>query len=300
MTLIIQKKLAAYFKNYRYKVVKIMDVTQSISVARLTDTGLYRDHNEDAVASDLAIGLLVLADGMGGHKAGEVASEIAVLTVTTEMTEAMRHKYASRYFPALLSESQMLIHAIEQANTNIFQVSQNQPQCAGMGTTLVAGIFTNNKLVVAHIGDSRMYRLRDLTLTQITVDHSLLQEQLKAGLITREQAKVSIHKNLVTRALGLDAAVTIDVQECAVAVGDIYLLCSDGLTDLVDDETISKILIDTNGQIEQAATKLVQAANANGGTDNISVIIALVNKPFMAPGGLMQHLFNKLKKSSID
>lgn len=274
-----------------------MNVENAINVARLTDVGLHRDHNEDAVASDLSIGLLVLADGMGGYKAGEVASEIAVLTLTAEITEAMRSKSVPRFLPGLLPEAQMLIDAVERANATIYQISQEQPQCAGMGTTLVVGVFTDNKLVVGHIGDSRMYRLRNLTLAQLTEDHSLLQEQLNAGLITPQQAKVSLHKNLVTRALGIDEVVELEVQEFAVEVDDIYLLCSDGLTDLVDDEIISQILIDAKGNIEHAATRLVRTANEFGGNDNISVVIAMVKKPFDLEGGWMKSLFTKAKKS---
>lgn len=274
-----------------------MNVEDAISVARLTDVGLHRDHNEDAVASDLSIGLLVLADGMGGYKAGEVASEIAVLTLTAEMNEAMRHKTAIRFMPGLLPEAQMLIHAVERANETIYQISQEQPQCAGMGTTLVAGIFTDNKLVVGHIGDSRMYRLREGVLTQITEDHSLLQEQLNAGLITPQQAKVSVNKNLVTRALGIDEEVDLEVQEFEVEVDDIYLLCSDGLTDLVEDDEICKLLLDANGNIENAAARLVQTANEHGGKDNISVVIAMVNSPFVSEGGWVKNLLGKVKNA---
>jgi PPM family protein phosphatase len=266
-----------------------MNVANAINVARLTDVGLVRDHNEDAVASDLSIGLLVLADGMGGYKAGEVASEVAVLTLTSELTEAMRRKSVPQFLPGLLP--------VERANATIYQISQEQPQCAGMGTTLVVGIFTDNKLVVGHIGDSRMYRLRNSTLIQLTEDHSLLQEQLNAGLITPQQAKVSLQKNLVTRALGIDEEVDLEVQEFAVEVGDIYLLCSDGLTDLVEDEIISQILIDADGNIEHAAARLVRTANEYGGKDNISVVIAMVDKPFVLEGGWVKNLFTKAKKS---
>lgn len=274
-----------------------MNVEDAISVARLTDVGLHRDHNEDAVASDLSIGLLVLADGMGGYKAGEVASEIAVLTLTAEMNEAMRHKTAIRFMPGLLPEAQMLMHAVERANETIYQISQEQPQCAGMGTTLVVGIFTDNKLVVGHIGDSRMYRLREGVLTQLTEDHSFLQEQLNAGLITPQQAKISVNKNLVTRALGIDEEVDLEVQEFAVEVDDIYLLCSDGLTDLVEDDEICKLLLDANGNIENAAARLVQTANEHGGKDNISVVIAMVNSPFVSEGGWVKNLLGKVKNA---
>ncbi len=272
-----------------------MNVEQAIKVARLTDVGLHRDHNEDAVASDLSIGLLVLADGMGGYKAGEVASEIAVLTLTAELTEAMLHKASIRFMPGLLPESQMLMNAIDKANATIYQVSQEQPQCAGMGTTLVVGIFTDNKLVVGHIGDSRLYCLRDEALIQVTEDHSLLQEQLNSGLITLEQAKTASHKNLVTRALGIDPEVEPEVQAFDVEVDDLFLLCSDGLTDMVEDELIKKILLDANGNIEFAANKLVQVANESGGKDNISVIIALIEKSFSAENSWIKNLLGSMK-----
>lgn len=268
-----------------------MNVEHAIKVARLTDVGLRRDHNEDAIASDLSIGLLVLADGMGGYNAGEVASEIAVLTLAAEITEAMLHKATIRFMPSLLSESQMLINAIDKANATIYQTSQEQQKYAGMGTTLVAGIFTNNQLVIAHIGDSRLYCLRAETLIQLTEDHSLLQEQLNAGLITHDQAKTASHKNLVTRALGVDAEVDSAVQVFDVEVGDLFLLCSDGLNDMVEDERIKNILLDAGGDIEFAANKLVQVTNESGGNDNISVIIALIEKTFSDKSCWVKSLF---------
>ena len=274
-----------------------MNVEHAIKVARLTDIGQLRDHNEDAVASDLSIGLLVLADGMGGYKAGEVASEIAVLTLTAELTEAMLHKDSMKYLPGLLPESQMLMSAIEKANSTIYRISQEQPQCAGMGTTLVAGLFVDNKLVVAHIGDSRLYCLRNETLIQVTEDHSLLQEQLNSGLISEEQARTSNQKNLVTRALGIDPEVEPELQEIDVEVGDIFLLCSDGLSDLVDDDLIKRILVDSNGNIEFAARGLVQVSNDMGGKDNISVVIAMVLKAFPAENKWVRNLFGRGKKT---
>jgi serine/threonine protein phosphatase PrpC len=193
----------------------------------------------------------------------------------------------------LLPESNMLLNAVEQTNTAIYDISQLQSECAGMGTTLVAGVFVDNKLVLGHIGDSRMYRLRDETFTQLTEDHSLVQEQVNAGLITTEQAKVAKNKNLVTRALGIDQMVELELQELAVEVGDTYLLCSDGLTDLLDDPDIAKILLEANGNIAYAADKLVDAANEQGGIDNISVVIATVEKSFKAE----KSWINKLIKS---
>jgi PPM family protein phosphatase len=269
-----------------------LNVSNAIKVVRLTDVGMHRDHNEDAVASDLTIGLLLLADGMGGYKAGEVASEIAVLMIAAYITEAMQSKDVLKKTASnLMPESNLLINAVKKTNSEIYYISKNQPQCAGMGTTLVAGIFADNKLAVGHIGDSRMYCWRDDKLTQITEDHSLIQEQINAGLITQEQAKTASHKNLVTRALGIDPYVELDLQEFDVEVGDVYLMCSDGLSDLVEDVEITKILLEANGNITLAAKKLVQAANENGGTDNISVVIAMIKNSFAAEKRWVKNLF---------
>lgn len=271
-----------------------MNVSNSIKIERQTDVGLLRGHNEDAVASDLSIGLMVLADGMGGYKAGEVASEIAVLMIAAEITEGMQNKpHTTRANSNLLPESQMLLSAVEKTNAAIYQISQDQPQCAGMGTTLVAGIFANNKLAIGHIGDSRAYRLRGAELVQLTIDHSLVQEQINAGVITQEQAKFSNNKNLVTRALGIDPEVETDLQEFDVEVGDLYLLCSDGLSDLISNEEIAQILLGANANINDAAKKLINVANENGGTDNISVILAKIRKEFTSEKGWVKSLFSK-------
>ena len=176
-----------------------MDVTNAISIARRTDVGLLRNRNEDAVASDLTTGLIMVADGMGGYKGGAVASEIAALVVTAELAELMDGLEPSGV-KQTLSVTEMLQKIVVKANDTIYNASQRHTACEGMGTTFVAGIFTDNKIVVGHIGDSRMYRLRDHVLEQLTVDHSLLQEQISAGLLTKEQAKQSNDGHLVTRA----------------------------------------------------------------------------------------------------
>lgn len=258
----------------------MMDLSEVLDIVRLTDVGLLRDHNEDAIASDVTAGFVILADGMGGYKAGEVASEMAVLSIAAELKEAML-AFQPNQQPDALSrqpEAQLIIDAVENANAAIYQASQSHPQCAGMGTTLVVGLFTNNKLLVGHIGDSRMYRLRNQMLTQITEDHSLLQEQIRAGLITPEQARFSVNRNLVTRALGIDEEVELELNQHDVEVGDVYLLCSDGLSDLIDDDIIQATL--NAFDLADAAEALVDLANDNGGKDNISVILAKVNKSF--------------------
>jgi serine/threonine protein phosphatase PrpC len=146
-------------------------------------------------------------------------------------------------------------------------------QFSGMGTTIVVGVFEPSRVVLAHVGDSRCYLLRDHRLTQLTRDHSLLQEQLDAGLITQDLAKIATHKNLVTRALGVDPGVLVDVQECVPREGDVYLMCSDGLSDMVDDDTV-QALLDAPVPLAERAQSLVRAANTAGGRDNISVILA--------------------------
>jgi serine/threonine protein phosphatase PrpC len=274
-----------------------MDLTGALEVVRLSDVGQRREHNEDAIASDIEIGLLALADGMGGYKAGEVASEIAILTVLAELKEAMAQQEPGQVDPVttMQAESMWLIDAAAKANASIFSVSESQPQCAGMGTTLVVALFTNNKVLVGHIGDSRMYRLRGERFEQLTEDHSLLQEQLSSGLITPEQAKFSNNKNLVTRAVGIDPEVELELHEHDVEVGDIYLLCSDGLTDLVEDTEIHAVLSDLSSNLEKAASQLVRMANDNGGKDNISVILAKVHKPFAAERSWYDNFLNWLR-----
>ncbi len=256
-----------------------MDVTKAISVARMSDVGLMRSQNEDSVASDLTTGLVMVADGMGGYKAGEIASQMTTLIVAAELAELMHQETKTRRTP-YLSVADMLKRAVAIANSRVYQISQEQPICSGMGTTMVAGVFNNNKLVIGHIGDSRLYRFRDGKLEQLTEDHSLLQEQINAGLITKEQARLSNDGHLVTRALGTEAEVELELNEYDTLVGDCYLLCSDGLTDLVEDDEIEKTIALSNGNINLAASNLIRLANKFGGADNVSVVIALVKDSF--------------------
>ncbi|MDP1718037.1 MAG: protein phosphatase 2C domain-containing protein, partial [Burkholderiales bacterium] len=165
----------------------------------------------------------------------------------------------------------------------IYQAAQSQSQYAGMGTTLVTALWHDNQMTVGHIGDSRLYRLRDDAFEQVTRDHSLLQEQIDSGMITKEQARFSQNKNLVTRAVGIDPEVEVEVHTYPVLPGDIYLLCSDGLSDMVTDEDIHLTLSSLQANLPLAAEQLVQQANDNGGRDNISVILVRVVKDFPAP-----------------
>jgi PPM family protein phosphatase len=274
-----------------------MDLTHVLEVAQLTDVGKKRDHNEDSVASDVSSGLLVLADGMGGYQAGEIASEMAVLTIMAEMKARLISNWSGKVDVAsgMQMESTLLRDAVAKANASIYHASRTQPTCAGMGTTLVVALFTNNRVLVGHVGDSRMYRLRGDAFCQITLDHSLLQEQIRAGLITPEQARFSNNRNLVTRALGVDSEVELELHEHDVEAGDIYLMCSDGLSDLVEDDDIYLALRTLNANLTFAARHLVEMANDNGGYDNISVILARPGQPYPADRHWRHRILDWLK-----
>ncbi len=253
-----------------------------------TDPGLARENNEDSVTIDEPTRLAVLADGMGGYNAGEIASGMATTFIKSELgrwlSQAGRHANAREVRRAMEI-------CVDNANRSIFNAANSNPQYSGMGTTLVLGVFQDGRLMLGHIGDSRCYRLRGAEFAQITKDHSLLQEQMDAGLITPEQAATSSNKNLVTRALGVEDAVLLEVNEHRVDPGDIYLMCSDGLSDMVDDEGIARIL-GTDAPLAQKVAQLIDAANGNGGRDNISVLVAQANTD-SKKRGLISRLLGK-------
>ena len=275
-----------------------MKIAEALEIFSQTDPGMVRSHNEDSVACEPVCGLAVLADGMGGYNAGEVASGIAVSVVATEVSHRLLN--AS---PVDIKENggeelgvSLLRDNIQKANASIFHAAQSQPQYAGMGTTIVAALFYDNRVAVGHVGDSRMYRLRGEVLETITHDHSLLQEQLDSGMISLEDARLSKNKNLVTRAVGIDAHVDSEIHVHDVLVGDIYLLCSDGLNDMVEDDDIQATLLALQNNLPLASSQLIQMANDNGGRDNISVILVKVKGKFSVPRGWLAKLFNWFKK----
>ncbi len=275
-----------------------MKIAEALEIFSQTDPGMVRSHNEDSVACELGCGLAVLADGMGGYNAGEVASGIAVSVVATEVSHRLLNaspvdvtvKGGEELGVALLREN------IQKANASIFHAAQSQPQYAGMGTTIVAALFYDNRVAVGHVGDSRMYRLRGEVLETITHDHSLLQEQLDSGMISLEDARLSKNKNLVTRAVGIDAHVDAEIHVHDVKVGDIYLLCSDGLNDMVEDDDIQATLLGLQSNLPLASSQLIQMANDNGGRDNISVILVKVKGKFSVPRNWLAKFLNWFKK----
>ncbi len=262
-------------------------LSSALEIVVRTDPGMVREHNEDAVFANPNLGLAILADGMGGYNAGEVASGMATMLLSAELEAAfaatMPHeidKITGQRFA-----HRCIIDKVSQTNRAIFDAAESQPQYAGMGTTLVTAVFYDNQVTVAHIGDSRLYRLRGDEFRTITRDHSLLQEQIDSGVISVEDARFSQNKNLVTRAVGVDPDVETEIHDYPVLPGDIYVLCSDGLNDMVEDEEIKLTLQMLAANLELAATQLIQMANDNGGRDNVSVIVIKVLREFPAAGG---------------
>lgn len=269
-------------------------LSDALNMVCQSDSGLVREHNEDAVTIDPDYGFAILADGMGGYNAGEVASGMTVDILSQGLRQALTHSEPHRVdlesgHPNALA---MLDGQIQLANAAVYETAQTQAQCAGMGTTLVAALFYDNRLLVGHIGDSRLYRLRADRFEPLTRDHSLLQEQIDAGLVDPAEARFVDYKNLVTRALGIEPLVEVELNEYPVEIGDLYLMCSDGLNDMMRDGEIADILVSYRSDLRQAAKELIHAANDFGGRDNVSVILIDVRSAF--PGGQkwMPRLFN--------
>ena len=248
-----------------------------IESAGITDVGRKRKGNEDSLFLDDGLGLYIVADGMGGHQAGEVASRLAVDVITRHIIETLADAETSGDGKA---EMKSVGDAIQLANHAIYEHAREQPEYAGMGSTVVVVVFFANKLCVGHVGDSRLYRFRDSLLEQVTQDHSVVQELVSRGLVTAEEARQSVNKNLVTRALGVDPTVTPDISEHVIQDDDIYLLCSDGLNDVLADGDIEMMLIEHRRQLEDAVQHMIDTANERGGPDNISVILIRANRGF--------------------
>ena len=248
----------------------IVNKTPKLDIYGLTDEGLVREHNEDYISWIIEYGLVILADGMGGHNAGEVASELAVTSITDALEEVLS--------PEIKDASDMdykeAVHqAVVFANDEINQHAKKHPECTGMGTTVVMTLFHDSKVILACVGDSRIYRFRKGELQQVTTDHSLVQEMIDNGYMSEEEAMNSTNRNLITRALGIAEEVKVDVTQSDIEKDDIYLLCSDGLSDMIDDKQIFSVLVKTRLDLERASHELVKLAKDHGGHDNVSVIL---------------------------
>lgn len=273
----------------------------AIEFASVSDKGRKRPHNEDSSVTDTGVGLALVADGMGGYKAGEVASAIAAKSVLDGMRENDGKPRARRAGPegqASSAEALLIRECIQAANRHIFDTAHSIPQCHGMGTTIVAALFSDGRVTLAHVGDSRIYRFRDGELKQVTNDHSLVQELIDRGFFTPEEAQANTPKNLVTRALGIDEQVEVDVQEMETLPGDIFLLCSDGLNDMVTDEEIRLTLSKYSANLSQAAHELVRQANEGGGKDNVSVVLARPRTSTAGSAGLLAKVMGLFTRGS--
>lgn len=274
-----------------------MSVQPELEFASATDTGLVRAHNEDSLAIDRLSGLALVADGMGGYAAGEIASNIAATTVTQVVQAGLKRRAWQHRSLHTSAIEQLLLGAVEQANSAILTTARKRPECAGMGTTLIAALFHQQHVWIAHVGDSRAYRLRGANIEQLTHDHSPLQEQIDAGLISSAEARFAPHKNLVTRALGISVGSGVEIHPHTLVSSDIFLLCSDGLSDLLTEREMATV-IHTRNSLTQAAEQLIQCANNNGGRDNISAILIRVESVRAArdsSGGWLDSLTNWAK-----
>lgn len=241
----------------------------------LSDKGLSRTNNEDSFYVNEDLGLLVVADGMGGHSAGEVASRMAVEALSGYIRKSCAGGEPLFGPPdsGRSGASNRLVSGIRFANRVVCEAAKNDPSWKGMGTTIVAALVDGNRVSIAHAGDSRAYLVRSGKISQLTDDHSVVAEQVRLGLLSKEEAEVSEKRNLITRALGSDEALEVDVTEIDLMDGDRLLLCSDGLSTMVADDEVLMIIASDNAP-ESACARLVEVANNNGGRDNITAVAA--------------------------
>ena len=248
-----------------------------------TDIGCVRKNNEDNLGWDQRVSLYVVCDGMGGALAGEVASKMGVDLMLAYFREGKETGIYPDFGEApgdMSTAGRQLLSAIRRANAAIYEAGQAKQSQQGMGSTIVAGLLQENFLTIAHAGDSRIYRLRNGALEQLTQDHSLVMEQVRRGLITIEEAEKSEMQNIIIRALGSEEAVEPDIQELIALRDDIYLLATDGLTKLVKDDLI-KLILENSPSLDAACEDLISAAKEKGGDDNITcLLVRVVEQPW--------------------
>lgn len=246
-----------------------------LTSAGRTHVGMKRAHNEDSLRLFREENLFVVADGMGGHASGEVASQMSVETLAEffrataeddEITWPYKMDKGRKY------EENRVVTGIKLSNRRIFEAASADAKLKGMGTTIVVTFFVNDTCYIGHVGDSRVYRFRNGKLSQLTEDHSLLNDYIKMRQLTPEEIEAFPHKNVIVRALGMKATVQVDVMNENPQVGDVYLLCSDGLSGMVTDDQMAMILAEED-DLDAACERLIESANEHGGTDNITVIL---------------------------
>jgi protein phosphatase len=260
-----------------------------------SDTGLKRLHNEDRFVADPQLGLYVVCDGMGGGNAGEIASALAVEAIHAHLTEAAQHADLPLIGPwdaTVSASANRLASAIRAANDIIHRESWSRPEYAGMGTTVVAALLHEEVLTIAHVGDSRLYLVQNETIQSLTTDHSWVAEQILKGIMTEEEAERSPRRNIVTRALGVESNVDVELTEVPVKSGDMLLLCSDGLTRGVRLNDILHILSGSE-DLSTMSDRLIALANEAGGDDNTTVVVVALRDEFQAG------LWERLKKRFV-
>ena len=271
-----------------------------ISIHGISDVGMSREHNEDSISWDNDLSLVMLADGMGGHNAGEVASEMAVTSIRDALLDVLTPEMIAT---GVIKCPDAVRESVVYANEEIYEQAQTRVECAGMGTTVVLSLFHENQITYANVGDSRIYRYRNGELMQITQDHSLVQEMVDNGYLSEDEAMISTSRNLITRALGISPEVEVDVTTEELDEDDIYLLCSDGLTDMVSDEEVQQMITECAPDMDHCLKQLVSKANEAGGSDNISVILITLHESFSdergLPSGASQEIENKEIKDEL-
>jgi PPM family protein phosphatase len=263
-------------------------VAFKISFATKSDLGLKRKVNEDSFFADAELGLFMVLDGIGGHKAGEVASKLGLETIREHVIRSIRNKSVivlGDQYEDLSREAAILNNGIVLANRVIHDVAHSNDDHYGMGTTVVSLLMGEKSVAIGHVGDSRIYLVRDNTIERLTEDHSLVMEQLRRGIIDEEKARTSDMKNIITRALGAEEDVYPVIDELVPCNDDIFLLCSDGLTDLVADEEILAVVWENRNGLDHACQSLIDKANERGGKDNITTILVHFSK---CPGKIFQ------------
>ena len=250
--------------------------------AGLSDVGLQREHNEDSFCILSEHRLFVVADGMGGHRAGDVASRMATMEISAffDASDIDGNEWPTEDDSRLTPDQNRLVSAVKLANQRIFQASIRNRSVQGMGTTVVGALFVreDRKIHIAHVGDSRAYRVRTGGITQLTRDHSLLNDYLLVMPNLTDEQKERLPTNVITRALGMQDAVAVDLYFEDVEPGDVYVLCSDGLNGMVSDERILDIVHSAGSDVETAAITLISQANQNGGEDNITVVVVQITE----------------------
>lgn len=245
--------------------------------AGASDTGRVRPGNEDAIAWDASFGLALLADGMGGYEGGEIASNLAIKTVLESFSKPLAPHWREAEWTRNISDPVLKLYAaVSEANQKVHETALKQTRYEGMGTTFLAAHFHGDRATLAHIGDSRIYLWRNRSLNQLTVDHTMIQERIESGEITAAEAASDRYRGVLTRALGVDSVVEVDMREVTTQAGDIFLLCSDGCYDMLTYDEMATIMGLCQEDPQQLARQLVRRANENGGFDNISAVVVRV------------------------